>query len=69
MISAPEPKVRPDPIDEAIDVVAASIRDAVATALERAETCGCPGCRAQAVEAATWARDLLEAPPVRRRAV
>ncbi len=50
-----------DPIREANDIIMLAVSSAVTNAIKRAETCGCQGCKAQAMDAVEWARDMLEA--------
>ena len=50
-----------DPVREATEIIMMAVSSTVTTAIHRAETCGCRGCKAQAMEAAEWARDMLEA--------
>ncbi len=50
-----------DPIQEANEIIMLAVSSTVTSAIRRAETCGCRGCKAQAMEAAEWARDMFEA--------
>ena len=46
-------------LTEASRVVVQTISASALDHAHRAELCGCPGCRAQAVQAAEWAMDML----------
>jgi hypothetical protein len=50
-----------DPVYEANTIILRAVSSEVTSAIQRAETCGCRSCKAQAMEATEWARDLLEA--------
>ena len=48
-----------DVLTEASALVVQTISAAALADAHRAEICGCPGCRAQAVQVAEWAMDML----------
>jgi len=47
-----------DIVDEAIAIVAKAVSSTVTDQAHRATSCGCRGCKAQAVEAAEWAAHM-----------
>jgi len=56
-----ETMITTDLVREANDIIIMAISPEVTDAIKRAETCGCRGCKAQAMEAVEWARDMIEA--------
>jgi hypothetical protein len=60
MAASTEPRATTDPVREATNIIMLAVSSAVTTAIHRAEVCGCRGCQAQAMEAAEWARGMLE---------
>jgi hypothetical protein len=61
MTASTEAPATMDPVREANDIILLAVSSTVTTAIHRAEVCGCRGCKAQAMEAAEWARGMLEA--------
>jgi hypothetical protein len=55
-----EAAITSDVVRDASDVIVLAVNRALASAVYRADVCGCRGCKAQATAAAEWALDLLE---------
>ena len=49
-----------DILEEVIAVATKAVAIAVTSQAHRAATCGCAGCKAQAIEAAEWAAEMLD---------
>ena len=50
----------PSILDEVIAIAAQAVSSSVTVQAHRAAVCGCPGCQAQAIEAAEWAAEMLD---------
>jgi hypothetical protein len=47
-------------LDEVIAIATKAVSSTVTDQAHRAAVCGCGGCKAQAIEAAEWAADMLD---------
>jgi hypothetical protein len=47
-------------LDEVMAVAAKAVSSAVIDQAHRAAVCGCSGCKAQAIESAEWAAEMLD---------
>ncbi len=50
-----------DVLNEASAIIRKAIQTTANSQAHRAEICGCRGCKAQAMQVATWAVDMLDA--------
>lgn len=58
-----ETRTTDDLAREASDVIASAIHVMLRTVNRRAETCGCPGCRADALRTVAWASRMVGVAP------